>query len=234
MAYSWAKSITTTSGKQDEALSLLEAGIKANPSSFLLNFAYAEGMELKNDFAKVRTTFEAFLAILRADLDDLKARVDATAAAAAANASAANADTTLTTEPNTSGVVNTTINSQASMTSTADEESKRRELAEKRTEYGLVYIMYMRFSRRAEGQAAWRLIFRKARMDTWTPWEVYEAAALMEYHCSKDVGVAGRIFEKGEELFGDEIEFVTRHLGFLISINDQNSVLILLFTRYVG
>ena len=47
--------------------------------------------------------------------------------------------------------------------------------------------------------------------------------ALMEYHCSDDRGVASRIFEKGMDTFGDEIEFVLRYLGFLISINDKNS-----------
>ena len=45
----------------------------------------------------------------------------------------------------------------------------------------------------------------------------------MEYHCSDDKSVASRIFEKGLDTFGDEIEFVLRYLGFLISINDENS-----------
>lgn len=47
--------------------------------------------------------------------------------------------------------------------------------------------------------------------------------ALMEYHCSDDKSVASRIFEKGLDLFGDEVEFVLRYLGFLISVNDENS-----------
>lgn len=45
----------------------------------------------------------------------------------------------------------------------------------------------------------------------------------MEYHCSNDKSVASRIFEKGLDNFGDEIEFVLRYLGFLISVNDENS-----------
>lgn len=45
----------------------------------------------------------------------------------------------------------------------------------------------------------------------------------MEYHSSDDKAIPGRIFEKGLELFGDEIDFVQRYLGFLISINDINS-----------
>lgn len=46
----------------------------------------------------------------------------------------------------------------------------------------------------------------------------------MEYHCgNKDAPLASRIFEKAMELYGDEVEFVLRYLGFLISINDENS-----------
>lgn len=48
----------------------------------------------------------------------------------------------------------------------------------------------------------------------------------MEYHCSEGgVGVGSRIFEKGLEFFADEVEYVLRYLGFLISINDKTSEL---------
>lgn len=49
------------------------------------------------------------------------------------------------------------------------------------------------------------------------------AAALMEYHCGKNVEIASRIFERGLEQFSDEIDLVMRYLGFLISVNDDNS-----------
>lgn len=81
----------------------------------------------------------------------------------------------------------------------------------------------MRFCRRAEGLKSYRTCFAKARKDKWTTWEVYEAGALMEYHSNKATDVANRIFEKGLEFFGSEVEFVLRYLGFLISINDENS-----------
>lgn len=48
-------------------------------------------------------------------------------------------------------------------------------------------------------------------------------SALMEYHCSDDKAVASRIFERGLDYFGDEIDYVLRYLSFLISINDENS-----------
>jgi hypothetical protein len=52
----------------------------------------------------------------------------------------------------------------------------------------------------------------------------------MEYHCSDDKAVASRIFEKGLDTYGGEIEYVLRYLGFLISINDENSAYLFLFT----
>src|SRR5271156_6814356 len=45
----------------------------------------------------------------------------------------------------------------------------------------------------------------------------------MEYCCSDDKPVASRIFEKGLDYFGDEIDYVLRYLSFLISVNDENS-----------
>jgi hypothetical protein len=56
--------------------------------------------------------------------------------------------------------------------------------------------------------------------------------ALTEYHVTKATDVASRIFEKGLELFGDEVEFVLRYLGFLISLNDDNSLPFFSFYRF--
>lgn len=57
-----------------------------------------------------------------------------------------------------------------------DKPAKSKELADRRQEYGLVYIMYIRFALRAEGVDASRAAFAKARKDKWTTWEVFEAA----------------------------------------------------------
>ena len=47
--------------------------------------------------------------------------------------------------------------------------------------------------------------------------------ALMEYHCTKASEVATKIFEIGLKQFADNVEYVVRYLGFLISVNDENS-----------
>ncbi|KAG5340689.1 hypothetical protein C0989_000732 [Termitomyces sp. Mn162] len=209
MAYTWLNSV----GKHDEAIMILKAGIEANPASYLLAFAYAEAFEVKEAFAEVHSQYDRLLGVLRAKLEELEARIKTEAYQDASNSSTS-ADL---------GDLNS--QSQSSPLSKQPSDEKRHkpsELRERRTEYGLAYNMYMRFGRRAEGTKSSRAIFGRARQDRWTPWEVYEAAALMEYHCSQDgAWVGSRIFEKGLQRFADDVEFVLRYLSFLISINDK-------------
>ncbi|KAF9530907.1 hypothetical protein CPB83DRAFT_919848 [Crepidotus variabilis] len=208
MAYTWANSV----GKHDDAIGFLKAGLEANPSSYLLTFAYVEALEVKKEFAEIHAVYEKFLAVLQTNLDTLeKATNGNTANPSAVNASVAN----ISAEQNSQ---NTSYSSSSS-----DDNPKVSELQKHRTEYGLAWIMYMRFARRSEGVKSSRTVFGKARKDRWTPWGVFEAAALMEYHSSDDKTVASRVFEKGMEIYGYEIEFVQRYLGFLISINDENN-----------
>ncbi|PBK72172.1 Suf-domain-containing protein [Armillaria solidipes] len=214
MAYTWTKSI----GKNEEAMSILKNGREANPLSFLLTFAYAEALEANKKYDEVKTTFDTFLANLRVDLEAVEQKVKS----ANSSFSSANGDIPGVQPPaneTSSQSNNYSFNSQSS----DETPPKSSELAEKRAEYGLVYICYMRFMRRTEGVMKSRLVFSTARKDRWCPWEVYEAAALMEFHCTNDKNIASRIFEKGLNTFATEIEFVIRYLAFLISINDENN-----------
>ncbi|KAH9950118.1 Suf-domain-containing protein [Amylocystis lapponica] len=216
MAYVWTNSI----GKTEEAISLLKTGIEANPSSFVLNFAYAEAQELAQNFEEVHATFDKFLDVLKRDLEIIENRVSS------ANSSFSNGSAPATQPAPSDAAQAFGQQSQNSSfnTQTSDEKPpKSKELVDRRTEYGIAWIMYMRFARRAEGQKSSRAVFAKARKERWTPWEVYEAAALIEYHCTKALDVASRIFEKGMEIYNDEVEFVLRYLGFLISVNDENN-----------
>ncbi|PPQ72015.1 hypothetical protein CVT26_007975 [Gymnopilus dilepis] len=229
MAYTWTNSV----GKHEEAMSILKAGLEANPSSFLLTFAYVEALEVEKKYQEVHTTYERFLSILRNQLDELERTANSanssfsSTGSAAPAAGAGNGNGSLARIGAPPGFQSTEPASNASSFNSQSSDSEKppqlTELQKRRTEYGLVWIMYMRFGMRAEGVKSSRGIFAKARRDRWAPWETYEANALMEYHCSDDKGVASRIFEKGMDTFGDEIEFVLRYLGFLISINDKNN-----------
>lgn len=74
-----------------------------------------------------------------------------------------------------------------------------------------------------QGLRACRSIFGRARKSPLCTWQVFEANALMEYHCSKDVKVATKVFELALKSYGGDEAFVVRYLDFLISINDDNS-----------
>lgn len=54
----------------------------------------------------------------------------------------------------------------------------------------LIYIQYMKFSRRTESITSARGIFKRAREDPRCNYEIYSSAALMEYYCSK----VGKLF----------------------------------------
>ncbi|KAH7918139.1 Suf-domain-containing protein [Leucogyrophana mollusca] len=221
MSFIWTNSV----GKQEDAVNILKAGMEANPTSFLLHFAYAEQMEVRGEHAEVIATFDKLLDKLRIDLEALEACANSANSSFSPDGSGRTVPGN-TPAPTTTGLTEAGTHSNMSSfaTQSADEKPpKVKELAERRTEYGLVWIMYIRFARRAQDIKSFRQIFAKARRDRWTPWQVYESAALMEYHCTKEsgAGIASRIFEKGLESFGDEIEFVLRYLGFLISVNDD-------------
>jgi cleavage stimulation factor subunit 3 len=152
-------------------------------SSFVLNFAFAETLELKGKFEDVHEVFRKFLEVLRLDLEDVEARVSSANSSlvsmSSQDAAAINGNaSTMSNGGIANATANTTIPDGSSSFALDERPSKPRELAERRTEYGLVWIMYMRFSRRAEGLKAWRGVFKEARKDRWTPWEVYEAAGM--------------------------------------------------------
>jgi hypothetical protein len=48
----------------------------------------------------------------------------------------------------------------------------------------------------------------------------------MEYHNSKDAGIAGKIFGLGIKSFADDPAYICEYLDFLIQMNDDNSKLL--------
>ncbi|CAG8571347.1 3910_t:CDS:10 [Acaulospora morrowiae] len=68
-----------------------------------------------------------------------------------------------------------------------------------------------------------RAIFSRARKSNHCTYHVFVASALMEYHCSKDQAVAGKIFELGLKSYADNSEFAAQYLDFLIQLNDDNN-----------
>ncbi|KAE9411113.1 Suf-domain-containing protein [Gymnopus androsaceus JB14] len=215
MAWNWTNSV----GKHDEALNLLKTGLEANQSSFLLTFAYTEVLELRKEYAQVHTTYSKFLDIQKATLTELQQSIDEEQERTKKAAETAKSDES--------------IASQLDLLSSSEEIFLSGDFDDRKKEYALTYIMYMRFARRAEGVKASRSLFGRARRDKYASWEVYEAGALMEYHTTQDKEVATRIFEAGMALHSTQKEFVLRYLTFLISVNDENNARAL-FERVIG
>ena len=139
--------------------------------SFVLNFAYAEALELQGDFTEVHATFDKFLETLRKDLEALESRVNASNGSSSSQQSQTqhNGDAPASQQGPTSN--HSSFNTQSS----DEKPPKNKELCDKRTDYGIAWIVYIRFARRAEGLKSARNVFSKARRDRWTPWEVHEA-----------------------------------------------------------
>lgn len=197
MSYVWNSSV----GKHEDAVNILKEGIKANPArlvavsfqqspfaisvrfaSFLLNFAYAEVLEAKKDKDGVFAAFDEFTDVLRAELEAIEARVNSANSSFESNGSTKPlADVPSAGAPSVAatGLIEAGLQSNNSSFNTQSSEEKppkSKELADKRTEYGLVWIMYMRAARRVESQQTARALFGRCRKDRWIPWQVYEAS----------------------------------------------------------
>ncbi|KAJ7476939.1 Suf-domain-containing protein [Mycena galericulata] len=228
MAFSWTASI----GKNDEALSILKAGLEANTDSFALTYAYAEYLEKaelkkdQRDYSEVHAVYERFFGVLRTNLARLSEE-----AAASAPALVPPSETPVIEEPS----LEANGSSETAPANPPAVNQNQDELTERKRQYSNAWINYMRFARRAQGQQAGRDAFGKARRDEYISWEVFEAAALTEYRCNPDDGrhVASRIFEAGMKRFGTEVAYVLSHLGFLLTINDENNARAL-FERVIG
>ncbi|KIO34711.1 hypothetical protein M407DRAFT_63724 [Tulasnella calospora MUT 4182] len=203
-----------TLGKTEEAVATLKQGILSNPASPVLSFAYAELMEGQKNIKEVNDTYNSLIETMHKNLEDLQTEIEEEVAAA--RAAVLHGDVN-EQDPTTPAV----IEAEDRARKTRERRSKDMEAA--RNELGVVWVMWMRFSRRSEGLRPARAVFARARKDKWCPWVVYEAAALMEYHCTKASDVATKIFEIGLKQFADNIDYVVRYLNFLISINDDNN-----------
>lgn len=223
MAFSW----TNAAGRTEEALQILKSGIEAIPASFVLNFALAEMLELAKNYSEVHATYKRLLQGVCEEIEAVDAKINAlnnntesiAEASGAGEAGAEHSDgngASLKREP-------TEIIAHTSTPVTTETSALMLQLRERKQEYGLVYIMYIRFAMRAEGQESSRSVFQRARKDKYVPWEVFEAAALMEYHVAKQPVVANRILSVAMNRFSNEIDFVVRYLTFLMSVNDETS-----------
>ena len=154
----------------------------------MLTFAYAEAQEIKKDFADVHATYDKFLTLLCSQLETFEQTIATSEILhhpllqfpPMAQEMASSTTTIIAmTEAGTQSVISS-FNTQAS----GEKASKNTGLRRLRNEYGVAWIMYMRFGRRSEGVKSFRGIFFSARKDHFIPWEVYEASGTCFFLCS--------------------------------------------------
>ncbi|KAJ7764369.1 hypothetical protein B0H16DRAFT_1799897 [Mycena metata] len=219
MAYSW----TTSVDRKDKGLAILKAGLDANPTrhvfhlswisdpsdapfihSFALTYAYAELLEKSQltkdhrDFTEIHSVYERFFGVLCVEL---------------ARASPLWRRPCRSADPPTQEEL-------------AERKKNQEELPELKKQYSNTWINYMRLAHRAQGHKMCRDVFGKARKDEYIGWEVYEAGAMTEYRCNLEDRrlVAARIFETGMKKHSSHSTYVLSHLGFLLTVNDENSI----------
>lgn len=132
----------------------------------MLHFAYAELCESQHKFTEAHAAFEALIKALHSQLGSAESAI------------AAEVETVRASVPST-GVVNGELALERDEREKAVLEKHNKELDGMKGELGVVWIMLMRFARRAEGLRPARGIFTKARKDKYCPWSVYEAAGTM-------------------------------------------------------
>lgn len=224
----------------------------------LLTFAYAEVEEDRKNLAACHTAFDNLLTLLNKEVEELRVQVEQEiniargpdipmeTNGAAGNGSGMDMD------------VDGEISQAQKMIEERDArvklvtERRGKDVEDVKKAIGVVWVMYMRFARRAEvspylgyrgaqtdgqGLKAARAVFGKSRKSGNITWHVFEAsgrllyhtvtrsytAAMMEYHNNKDAAVATRIFELGLKQFAEETDYVIKYLQFLLSINDDTS-----------
>ncbi|EJU00881.1 Suf-domain-containing protein [Dacryopinax primogenitus] len=224
MAYNYLVS----NSKIEEGAVLLRSGCEGNPTSFLLHFATAELEEGRKNYPAAHATFNNLITNLTSQVKQLQTSIEAEAELAKG------------AEIDTSTLANSDSLSEDFRKANEEREERGqrvwarrgREFEDLKAGLQVAWIMLMRFARRAEGLKAARTVFGRARKSEWAGWQVFEASALMEYHCTKASDVAGKIFELGLKSFADNVDFVLRYLGFLISINDDANARAL-FERFI-
>ncbi|CAF2004236.1 unnamed protein product [Rotaria magnacalcarata] len=91
----------------------------------------------------------------------------------------------------------------------------------------LAYIQAMRFERRTDGIKSARTIFKRAREDSRVNHQIYVAAALMEYYCTKDNNIAFNIFNLGLKKYGQNVDYILAYIDYMTHLNEDHNARVL-------
>jgi cleavage stimulation factor subunit 3 len=91
----------------------------------------------------------------------------------------------------------------------------------------LAYIQAMYFERRVDGIKAARTIFKRARDDSRINHQIFVAAALMEYYCTKDNNIAFNIFNLGLKKYGQNVDYILAYIDYMTHLNEDHNARVL-------
>ncbi|CAF3540845.1 unnamed protein product [Rotaria sordida] len=91
----------------------------------------------------------------------------------------------------------------------------------------LAYIQAMRFERRTDGIKSARTLFKRAREDIRTNHQIYVAAALMEYYCTKDNNIAFNIFNLGLKKYNQNLDYILAYIDYMTHLNEDHNARVL-------
>jgi len=91
----------------------------------------------------------------------------------------------------------------------------------------LAYIQAMHFERRTDGIKSARIIFKRAREDLRINHQIYVAAALMEYYCTKDNNIAFNIFNLGLKKYGQNVDYILAYIDYMTHLNEDHNARVL-------
>ncbi|KAI8920212.1 hypothetical protein DFJ77DRAFT_233633 [Powellomyces hirtus] len=228
--YYEASSFLKEVGKPEEAAAMLKSGVETLPTSLLLNLSLAELEESrKRDFKEISVMYETLITKLEATLTETNAKYDSEREKLMA--SLQKGDESSAPDDWDGERREREREKQKERQLEVEqkvEEKRKKELENIKRALSLVWVVYMRASRRAQNITAARIIFTRARKSAHCTYHVWVAAALMEYFCNKDANVAGRVFEIGLKSFNpaedpQAPEFILHYLDFLINLNDDNN-----------
>lgn len=95
------------------------------------------------------------------------------------------------------------------------------------TDPTLAYIQAMRFERRTDGIKSARTMFKRAREDPRINHQIYVAAALMEYYCTKDNNIAYNIFNLGLKKHPANVDYILAYIDYMTHLNEDHNTRVL-------
>ena len=223
-----------------EAVTWLQQGLESCPGSFLLTFALVEQLERTKQLSSVPSLFEKLLESVHKRIDARQAQLDESIKAFDAEveraaearkearakakevAMAAGQDVEEAEGEEEKIAVRNSVQQRREYVGALQTQAEQ-DLMQLKQEASLVWIKQMQFLRRSEGIRPTRLCFGKARKSPHATWHIYEASAMIEFHCSKETRVATNVFELAIKTFPTDPDLIIRYLDFLLGNGDETS-----------